>query len=332
MNPTHDNLAAPVAQFVHYLARERRRSPHTVSAYRRDLDKLRAYAVDNRLRHWAELDVNRGRQFAVHLRQQKLAATSIQRTLSCCRMFFDFLRQSEQAENNPFATIRAPKPRPTLPKTLSVDDISTLLEQHDNSPTACRDHAMLELFYSSGLRVSELAALDIDSIDRRQMLVAVLGKGNKQRLVPVGSKALLACDRWLPHRSRLAAAPTRALFVNRSGTRLSVRGIQFRLHHWGREKALGQRLHPHMLRHSFASHVLQSSGDLRAVQEMLGHADISTTQIYTHLDYQHLAGVYDRAHPRAGAGPTDTHRRPDAVRAQRKTPAVRRRLPTGTEK
>lgn len=219
--------------------------------------------------------------------------------LSAARAFYRFLCKHNLSDINPFEGISAPKSGKPLPSTMSVDELGALLEQHDGSLLSLRDHAMLELFYSSGLRLSELASLDLGQIDFQAAQVQVTGKGNKQRIVPVGSKAIQALKQWLKRRGELAAADETAVFVNKSGSRISPRGIQLRVDQWCRQSGLGRSLHPHMLRHSFASHVLQSSGDLRSVQEMLGHADISTTQIYTHLDFQHLAKVYDQAHPRA---------------------------------
>ena len=219
--------------------------------------------------------------------------------LCAARALYRHLIAAGRAEVNPFDGIAAPKSPRKLPPTLSVDEMSALLARHDGGDLSVRDHAMLELFYSSGLRLAELAALDVGGVDFAQGQVRVTGKGNKQRVVPVGGQAAAALQAWLRRRPGLASAGERALFVNKNGARLGARGIQQRVNRWAQQHGLGRRLHPHMLRHSFASHVLASSGDLRAVQEMLGHADIATTQIYTHLDFQHLASVYDRAHPRA---------------------------------
>ena len=203
-----------------------------------------------------------------------------------------------------------------------MDELSALLGKHDGSVLSIRDHAMLELFYSSGLRLAELASLDYNGIDFEQSEVRVTGKGNRQRIVPVGRKAAAALTEWLNHRDTLANSGETALFVNKNGHRLGARGIQHRLNHWAKKHGLGRRLHPHMLRHSFASHVLASSGDLRAVQEMLGHADIATTQIYTHLDFQHLAKVYDSKPTRARAsGGRSEPLRFDALRSGPRVPA-----------
>jgi integrase/recombinase XerC len=207
--------------------------------------------------------------------------------------------QSGLVDGNPFETVSAPRLARKLPATLGVDEVGALIDNGGDSADALRDRAMLELLYSSGLRLSELAALDCDTVDLDQGEVRVTGKGNKERIVPVGSRARKALVAWQRVRNEMADPGETALFVNQRGGRMGNRGIQYRLDRWARTHGLGRTLHPHMLRHSFASHVLQSSGDLRAVQEMLGHADIGTTQIYTHLDFQHLAKVYDDAHPRA---------------------------------
>ena len=233
------------------------------------------------------------------MHQKGLSGRSIQRVLSTARGFYRFLIKTGAASLNPFDGIHAPVTSRKLPKTLSVDELSALLQQHDGSVLSIRDHAMLELFYSSGLRVSELVSLDMDSVDFHQAQLHITGKGNKQRVVPVGRKAAVALKNWLTVRKQLTDDSQVALFLNRFGNRLGARGIQMRIDQWAKKYGLGRRLHPHMLRHSFASHMLESSGDLRAVQKMLGHSDIATTQIYTHLDFQHLAKVYDQAHPRA---------------------------------
>ena len=308
--------------------RQRRLSPHTISAYRRDLNRLAAFLDqfggdgggdngDGNNPDWRDLSAKQAQSFAAKLHQSGLSARSIQRMLSAARAFYRHLIATDHAAFNPFDHLRAPKSQRHLPATLSVDELAALLArppqdgEHRPDPArdalTIRDHAMLELFYSSGLRLAELAALDCGSVDFRQAEVRVTGKGGKQRIVPVGARATAALQRWLQRRGDLAerAAATAdrrretALFLNCNGHRLGVRGIQQRLNRWAQQRGLGRRLHPHMLRHSFASHLLASSGDLRAVQEMLGHADIATTQIYAHLDFQHLAKVYDQAHPRA---------------------------------
>ena len=305
--------ADSLREFLAHL-RQRRLSPHTVDAYRRDLDRLAAFLENcegensegenpgpenSASKNWCDLSAKQARAFPAKLHQSGLSGRSIQRMLAAARALYRHLLATGRATVNPFDGVSAPKSGHKLPATLSVDELSALLGKHDGSVLSIRDHAMLELFYSSGLRLAELASLDYNGIDFEQSEVRVTGKGNRQRIVPVGRKAAAALTEWLNHRDTLANSGETALFVNKNGHRLGARGIQHRLNHWAKKHGLGRRLHPHMLRHSFASHVLASSGDLRAVQEMLGHADIATTQIYTHLDFQHLAKVYDQAHPRA---------------------------------
>jgi len=292
--------AEAVAAWLAELAEQRRLSPHTISNYRRDLDKLIAAAGDAPL---AELHVHQIRRFIAQLHGQGLTGRSLARTLSAWRGFFKWLGQHDAVPANPCEGVRPPKSPRLLPKALSVDEAARLLEpvEDDDPVLGARDTAMFELFYSSGLRLAELAALDRDALDSalNEGEVRVLGKRNKARLVPVGSKAREALAAWSAVRDSLAATDETALFVGQRGRRISHRVIQERLGRRAVLLGLPRHVHPHMLRHSFASHVLQSSGDLRAVQEMLGHASIASTQVYTHLDFQHLARVYDSAHPRA---------------------------------
>jgi integrase/recombinase XerC len=295
-----------VARYISLLKKERRLSVNTVKAYQRDLNRLLAFLDARKITRWSDIDNKCARAYPASLYKSGIAGTSIQRMLSACRSFFEYLLKNSEVSLNPFEGVAAPRSRRKLPETLSVDELSELLSRHDGSTMAVRDQAMLELFYTSGMRLSELAALDFDTPDFEAGEISVIGKGNKQRIVPVGSKARGALREWLGRRNELALETETALFVNNRGSRISVRGIQYRLNQWAKASGLGRRLHPHMLRHSFASHVLESSGDLRAVQEMLGHSDISTTQIYTHLDFQHLARVYDKAHPRARKSPKDS--------------------------
>lgn len=284
--------------FYRYLRNERQLSPRTLEAYQHDLEGLRDFLVSRQLGRWQDLDTPQLRLFVAQRHQAGLSGRSLQRLLSAVRSLYGYLIRERLCQHNPAVDLRAPKSPRKLPRALDADLTSQLLNDNsDDDWLAVRDHAMLELFYSSGLRLSELAGLDMQALDSAQGEVRVLGKGNKTRLVPVGRLALDALARWLPVRS-LAAGDNPALFIGKQGRRLSARAIQLRVKAWGVQH-IGQKLHPHMLRHSFASHLLESSGDLRAVQELLGHADISTTQIYTHLDFQHLAQVYDQAHPRA---------------------------------
>ena len=232
--------------------------------------------------------------------RQGLSSTSLQRELSAIRSFFNFLLKNQLTDNNPGQYIKAPKNTRKLPKTLDVDQIKSLLEAGANSTIEIRDLAMFELFYSSGIRLSELAQLNLTDIDLTDKTLMVRsGKGGKSRMLPIGSKAVAAINTWLEHRIKSITSTETALFISTRGTRLGQRSIELRLKQWCKKKGIAENIHPHMLRHSFATHLLESSQDLRAVQELLGHSNISTTQIYTHLDFQHLADVYDSAHPRA---------------------------------
>ncbi len=291
---------ATVDDYLAGLADQRRQSPHTVSNYRRDLKRLLALAGDSDV---GSLQVFQIRRFVAQLHAQGLSGRSLARMLSAWRGFFAWLGQRQLVAANPCDGIRPPKSPKLLPKALSVDEAAALLEpgEDDDPALAARDIAMFELFYSSGLRLAELAALDVDALESalHEGEVRVLGKRSKARIVPVGAKAREALAGWAVLREQLAGAGESALFVSRRGARLSHRAIQDRLGRHALRAGLPCHVHPHMLRHSFASHVLQSSGDLRAVQEMLGHASIASTQVYTHLDFQHLAKVYDTAHPRA---------------------------------
>ena len=283
--------------YLDELKHQRRLSDHTVVNYRRDIDQLLALSGERSLDALASQDI---RRFIAHLHGRGLSGRSIARTLSAWRGFYRWLARHRGITANPCQTLRAPKSRKSLPAALSPDQAQRLLDAEPADLLELRDKAMFELFYSSGLRLAELAAIDVDGgLDLAQQQVQVTGKRRKTRTVPVGAAARTALAAWLARRAELAAPQEPGLFVSRRGGRLSRRMIQARLERWAKKQGLGARVHPHVLRHSFASHVLQSSGDLRAVQEMLGHASISTTQVYTHLDFQHLAKVYDAAHPRA---------------------------------
>ncbi|MGV0951450.1 MAG: tyrosine recombinase XerC [Azonexus sp.] len=292
--------APTVDEYLAELAEQRRQSPHTISNYRRDLTRLLALAGPTRP---AELQVHQIRRFVAQLHAQGLSGRSLGRMLSAWRGFFGWLGQRNLVAANPCEGVRPPKSPRRLPKALSVDEAAALLapDGEDDPLLATRDAAIFELFYSSGLRLAELAALDVEVLEGVLLEgeVRVLGKRSKARIVPVGARAREALAAWWAVREQLAAEGERALFVSRRGARLSHRSIQVRLGRQALLAGMPRHVHPHMLRHSFASHVLQSSGDLRAVQEMLGHASIASTQVYTHLDFQHLAKVYDAAHPRA---------------------------------
>lgn len=275
------------------------RSENTRSAYQRDLNALVDFLNSREIKSWQEVGIPEIRTYIATRHRQGIGGRSLQRALSSIRRFFNFLIDEGIHNSNPADVIKAPKSPRKLPKVLNTDEANALLDIKSDNPLDRRDHAMMELMYSSGLRVSELAGLDMEDLDLKSAQVQVTGKGNKQRIVPVGKKAILAIRNWLPHRQEYLKDESPAIFLSRNGNRISVRSIQLRFKHWGAQQNLNSSLNPHMLRHSFASHILESSGDLRAVQELLGHSDISTTQIYTHLDFQRLAQVYDQAHPRA---------------------------------
>jgi integrase/recombinase XerC len=293
-----DPLPEAVARYLQHLAAERRLSPHTVDAYRRDLESLLRLNAGGTLDTLASGDI---RGAVVRLRAAGLGPTSVARHLSSWRGFYTYACRRLGFAANPCVGLRPPRAPKRLPEPLSADACAQLLDAHaadGDGVLLARDHAMFELLYSSGLRLAELAGLDLADIDLASGEAQVTGKGSKTRIVPVGRHALDALAAWLPLRAPLAP-DSAALFVSRRGARLGARSIQLRLQRWARQAGLAQHVHPHLLRHAFATHVLQSSGDLRAVQDMLGHASISTTQVYTHLDWQHLAKIYDQAHPRA---------------------------------
>ena len=285
--------------------RNRNLSVHTLKNYQRDLNKLVAYCDAQSIEHWTDLDEQHIRLHVSQSHRKGLSGKSLQRALSSMRSFFAYLIEQGVLKFNPAKQIKAPRTARKLPQTLDVDRVGQLLTIDGNDDLAIRDRAILELFYSSGLRLSELTGLNMNSLLSANE-VKVVGKGNKERILPVGRKAVEALQQWLAIRHKLSNENENALFVSQKGSRLSARSVQQRLRHWVLKQGLDTHVHPHMLRHSFASHVLESSGDLRAVQELLGHANISTTQIYTHLDFQHLAKVYDQAHPRARAKPKKT--------------------------
>ncbi len=286
--------------FLDQLTYEKRASIHTISNYRHDLTVLSLYCDDKKTADWTGLTQNDIRAHIASRHRKGIGAKSLQRELSAIRSFFSFLLKNRLAEVNPAQHIKAPKQARALPKTLDVDQISGLLEAGASSILEIRDLAMFELFYSSGLRLSELSSLDMTDLDLNDRSLWVrLGKGGKSRVLPIGAKAVTALQNWVCERSKINSLADGALFVTTKGRRLGQRSIELRLAQWCKNKGIQEHIHPHMLRHSFASHLLESSQDLRAVQELLGHSNISTTQIYTHLDFQHLADVYDKSHPRA---------------------------------
>ena len=306
-----------ITRFRRYLTSERRFSPHTDSNYARDLGALVAHCDDEKLEDWSKLTSHTIRHFAARQHASGLGPRSIQRRLSAVRSFYNFLlreklsriRPSGEVErcedpmilaihSNPASEVRAPKARRKLPGTLDVDRMTRLLEMPADDVLSARDRAIMELLYSSGLRLAELVSLEVDSL-QPDGTVRVTGKGRKQRIVPVGRKAAAALAQWLEERATIAKRGETALFLGRNGSRLGARSVQLRVAHWARARGLNVAVHPHLFRHSFATHVLESSQDLRSVQEMLGHASLATTQVYTHLDFQHLARIYEASHPRA---------------------------------
>ena len=282
--------------FLAHLRNERQYSPLTAENYARDIRHLCRLAGDIALN---DLKNHHIRRYIAQLHGQGLGGKSLARMLSAWRSFYAYLMRDHQCQNNPCIGLRAPKSPRNLPHALSPDEAARMVElQCNDDPLALRDKAMFELFYSSGLRLAELVGLAPEALDLNDATVTVTGKGSKTRIVPVGGHAIAALKAWLDARSAFAGED-RALFINRNGQRIGARAIQLRMKQWGIKQGISSNVHPHLLRHSFATHVLQSSGDLRAVQEMLGHASISTTQVYTHLDFQYLAKIYDSAHPRA---------------------------------
>lgn len=288
-----------IERFLDHIARVRRLSPRTISAYRHDLADFDQWLATQSVPALDQADTQHVRAWAASQRRRGHSGRSIQRRLSAVRSLFRYLMREHRMAYNPADEVSAPKSRRRLPATMDPDQVGALLDMPAETPLARRDRAVMELFYGAGLRLAELADLDLNEVDFAEGTVRVTGKGSKTRIVPMGRKAAEALQTWLRDRGGMANADEQAVFVSRRGTRLSHRNIQARLRHWGRVLGLDVPTHPHLLRHSFASHLLESSGDLRAVQELLGHADISTTQIYTHLDFQHLARTYDKAHPRA---------------------------------
>ncbi len=290
-----ENLLPEYLQFLQF---ERGLSPLTRENYARDIIHLVKLADSIALN---ELQNTHIRRFIATLHSKGLGGKSIARMLSSWRGLFEFLVNRKGFSNNPVIGLRAPKSPKTLPQALSIEQAIKLVDIQGDDILSIRDHAILELFYSSGLRLSELVNLDIDAMDFLAGTVEVTGKGNKTRIVPMGGHAMEAIQKWLILRVNITLKDTasKAVFIGLQGRRISARNIQYRLKEWSVKQGINSSVHPHMLRHSFASHVLQSSGDLRAVQEMLGHANISTTQVYTHLDFQHLSKTYDAAHPRA---------------------------------
>ena len=281
------------------MATERRLSVHTITAYRRDLRALQDWCERNSVEQWHALDHQHVRRFAAQSHARGLQGRSIQRRLAALRTFFGFLLREGALKRNPALEVPSPKASRRLPQTLDVDQMARLLALEPGDALAARDLALMELFYSSGLRLAELTSLRLKDLDLAGASVRVLGKGRKERICPVGSKAIAALRVWLAQRGALVRSGVDSVFIARHGGPLGTRAVQLRVAARARAQGLAQPMHPHLFRHSFATHLLESSRDLRGVQELLGHANISTTQVYTHLDFQHLARTYDQAHPRA---------------------------------
>jgi len=294
-----------IHQFIRHLEFERRLSVLTCKHYRRDLDALHSYCVEIDIGNWSELDSEHIRSWSAACYRRGLGARSIQRRLSAARTFFRYLLREKHVKTNPVVSVSAPKSGKRLPGNLDADRMARLLDIQGDTSIINRDRAILELLYSSGLRLAELTDLDCGDVDELDATVQVTGKGNKDRIVPVGRHALSALAKWNASRGQMAAADEAALFVSSRGTRISARSVQARVTHWARHQGIDTKVYPHLFRHSFATHLLESSHDLRGVQELLGHANVSTTQIYTHLDFQHLAQIYDKTHPRARAKSKD---------------------------
>lgn len=294
-----DTETAWIDKFLRHLEYERRLSPLTCRHYRRDLSALADYCERHDIDGWAGLDSEHIRDFSAAAFRRGLSPRSIQRRLSAARTFFRYLLRERHVRRNPVDSISAPKAAKRLPGNLDADRMARLLDIRGDGALVARDRAILELLYSCGLRLSELTGLDLGDVDLADATVRVTGKGQKERVVPVGRYAREALAAWLKARAELAGAEEKALFVSARGTRLKPRSVQARVDHWARRQGIDTKVYPHLFRHSFATHLLESSHDLRGVQELLGHANISTTQVYTHLDFQHLAQIYDRTHPRA---------------------------------
>jgi len=293
------NEAGWIDRFIRHLEFERRLSPLTCKNYRRDLETLVAYCEKSGVAEWRELDSEHVRAYAAACFRKGLSGKSIQRRLSAARTFFRYLIREKEVDRNPITSVSAPKGKKRLPDNLDADRMARLLQISGDGPIVDRDRAILELLYSSGLRLAELTDLNLGDVDMHDATVRVTGKGNKDRIVPVGRQALKALRQWAITRQDMADADEKALFVSNRGKRISARSVQSRVKHWAKQQGIDANVYPHLFRHSFATHVLESSHDLRGVQELLGHANISTTQVYTHLDFQHLAQIYDQTHPRA---------------------------------
>ncbi|MEZ8881182.1 MULTISPECIES: tyrosine recombinase XerC [Vibrio] len=297
--PLPNSLQKPLSRFYEYLRSEKGLSLHTQRNYRQQLETMAAHLVTLGLKDWAQVDAAWVRQLASKGMREGMKASSIATRLSSLRSFFDFLVLRGEMTANPAKGVSAPRKQRPLPKNLDVDEVGQLLDVNEDDPLSIRDRAMMEVMYGAGLRLAELVGINLRDVLARQGEIRVIGKGDKERKAPFSGLAKEWVDKWLKVRGELASPGESALFVSKLGTRISHRSVQKRMEEWGKKQAVASHISPHKLRHSFATHVLESSQNLRAVQELLGHENISTTQVYTHLDFQHLAQAYDQAHPRA---------------------------------
>ncbi|WP_261816377.1 tyrosine recombinase XerC [Vibrio gallicus] len=298
-NPVAESLQCRIDAFIVHLTHERGLSNHTQSNYQRQLTIIAEQLSSLGIVEWHLVDTAWVRQIAAKGARQGLKPNSLATRLSCLRSFFDFLVLKGVMKANPAKGVSSPRSHKRLPKNLDVDQTNQLLEIDMSDPLAIRDRAMMELMYGTGMRLSEIVQLDVDNISGGRGEIRVIGKGNKERIVPFSGQAKEWVERWCQARPQLLKQHDPALFISKLGKRISHRNVQKRMAEWGIKQGVSSHVTPHKLRHSFATHILESSGNLRAVQEMLGHESLSTTQIYTHLDFQHLAQVYDKAHPRA---------------------------------
>lgn len=297
--PLPNSLQKPLSRFYEYLRSEKGLSLHTQRNYKQQLETMAAHLVTLGLKDWSQVDAAWVRQLASKGMREGMKASSIATRLSSLRSFFDFLVLRGEMTANPAKGVSAPRKQRPLPKNLDVDEVGQLLDVNEDDPLSIRDRAMMEVMYGAGLRLAELVDINLKDVLGRQGEIRVIGKGDKERKAPFSGLAKEWVDKWLKVRGDLASPGEKALFVSKLGTRISHRSVQKRMEEWGKKQSVASHISPHKLRHSFATHVLESSQNLRAVQELLGHENISTTQIYTHLDFQHLAQAYDEAHPRA---------------------------------
>ncbi|WP_139685711.1 tyrosine recombinase XerC [Vibrio tasmaniensis] len=297
--PLPNSLQKPLSRFYEYLRSEKGLSLHTQRNYKQQLETMAAHLVTLGLTDWAQVDAAWVRQLASKGMREGMKASSIATRLSSLRSFFDFLVLRGEMTANPAKGVSAPRKQRPLPKNLDVDEVGQLLDVNEDDPLSIRDRAMMEVMYGAGLRLAELVGINLKDVLGRQGEIRVIGKGDKERKAPFSGLAKEWVDKWLKVRGELASPGETALFVSKLGTRISHRSVQKRMEEWGKKQSVASHISPHKLRHSFATHVLESSQNLRAVQELLGHENISTTQVYTHLDFQHLAQAYDQAHPRA---------------------------------